>query len=219
MQQAFLHGSIVENPKTGLFITTNNFSIAPNIIRMYEEKAKNSKKPRLEHANCLVFLRNAIPILFSFQETPKAKLLFDEYQKLRNIKIDMRGFYSIQIKRLHEKGAARYQQSLIEISLFSAYRLLLDDKQTEALNVINYAEKEWGKHQQRYGNTSLKLPPFENLKAAAFCKAFIFVKNKKQQELLFKFAGNKKSDKFYIKNVKHLEFNGLPLREKITIKH
>ena len=214
MQQAFLRGSIVENPKNGLFITTNNFAIAPNIIKMYEEKAKSSKKPKLEQANALVFLKNAIPILFSFQQMETAKILFDEYQRLRNIKVNISSFYQVQIKRLQDKGAARYKQSMIEISLFSAYRSLLDNTPEKTANFTNYAEKEWHKHQLKYGHTTLRLEPFDSIKAAAFCKAFLSLKTKTKKEALLKLASSKQTDKLIIKDIEYLKFNGVLLRKK-----
>lgn len=211
MQQSFLRGSIVENPETGLFVTTNNFAIAPNIIRMYDEKATHSKKPHIEHANCLVFIRNAVPILISFNQNKNAKELFAKYQEMRpGIKIDLQTFYATQMLRLQDKGAARYKQSIIEIPLFNAYRSLLANKPDKAANFATVAEKEWNKHQAKYGWTPLSLPSMEHLKAAAFCKAYLLSPHKNRPKIL-NLAGNKNAGKLYIPKIKNLKFNGQKL--------
>ena len=213
MQQSFLRGAIVDNPETGLFITTNNFAIAPNIILMYEEKAKSSEKPHIENANCLVFIRNALPILVSFNQNEIAELLFAQYKKIRpEVAINMHNFYTAQMLRLQDSGSARYKQSIIEIPLFNAYRALLSDKPKRAANLADIAEQEWHKHQKKYGSTPFELPPFDHIKAAAFCKAYLLNKPEFRLKLL-KTAGNKNYEKFYIPAVEKIRFNGTKLTE------
>lgn len=214
MQQAFLRGAIVENPKTGLFITTNNFAIAPNIIRMYKEKAKNSKKPHIEHANCLVFLRSAIPLLVSFNETKLANELFADYKAMRpGLKVELQDFYGTQMLRLHEKGAARYKQSIVEIPLFNAFRMLLAKQPGKAYNFVNIAEKEWQKHQQRYGSSALRLPPMDQIKVAAFCKAYMLTKTPQQKKQLMMLVGPPQAGKLHVQEINSIEFNGKKLSE------
>lgn len=209
MQQSFLKGSIVANFESGIFTTTNNFAVAPNVIKVYRERIKDSDKPDLEKGNCLMFLINAIPILYSFNEIETASLLFDEYKKLQpENTMDLRSFTINQFLRLEHQGAARYQQSLVEITLYSAYKALSDGKKEKAANFAATAKTVWEKHQQKYGHTILKIPPFESIKSAAFCKAFFFMKNSHQRKNIIKLAENEKSGNLYLKNAASLTYNG-----------
>ena len=212
MQWSFLKGSIVSDPKTKLFVTTNNFKIAPNIIRMYRNRAKVSKKPEMEHKQCLTFLTNAIPILYSFDKTKTATLLFDEYKKLRpGVKGDFHNFTITQLMRLQEKGAARYKQSLVELSLYSAYKALMKNQSEKAAQFANSAEKTWIKHQKIYGSRILKLPPMASIKAAAFCKAFGYMNTPAKKKKFLAVVNNKKAGALYIKNPADILYNGKAL--------
>lgn len=207
MQQCFLRGSIVENPATGLFVTTNNFAIAPSIISMYDEEIKFSEKPYLKRAECLNFIRNAVPILISFNQNEIANQLFEKYKAMRSdIEINLQVFYTTQMLRLQKKGAARYKQSIIEIRLFNAYRALISNK-PRAETLLDLAKKEYKKHQVKFAASPLKLQAFDNLKAAAFCKAY-FLTSPALKPKLLQMAGDKNSGEFYIPNVTELKFNG-----------
>ena len=212
MQQSFLKGSIVSDSGSGLFVTTNNLEIAPNIIKMYRNRTGTSKKPELERAQCLMFLISAIPILYSFDKTKTASLLFDEYKKLRpEVKVDFRTFTITQLLRLQHEGAARYKQSLVEISLYSAYKTLAENQHEKAAKFADSAEKAWEKHQKIYGSGILKLPPLENIKTAAFCKALNYLNTPSEKKNLLDSAGKKESGALYIENAQNLLYNGKPL--------
>jgi hypothetical protein len=209
MQQSFLKGSIISDAESELFVTTNNLKIAPNIIKMYKAKAETSQKPHLEHAQCLMFLISAIPILYSFNEIEMASLLFDEYKRLRpEVKVDFRNFTITQLLRLQNKGAARYKQSLIEISLYNAYKALVSGQKDKAAKFAEAAENAWKKHQQKYGSGVLRLPALKKIKAAALCKACLYLDTPSEKETILKLANDKKSGALYIKNAKDLSYNG-----------
>jgi len=212
MQQSFLKGSIVSDSASKLFVTTNNFDIAPNIIKIYRDKAKNNIKPEFERAQCLMFLRSAIPILFSFDKIKMAHLLFDEYKKLRpDVKVNFQNFIISQLLRLKDAKATRYKQSLVELSLYNAYKAMLSGAEDKAANIAESAKKTYEQYQSKYGRYGLKLPPFESIKAAAFCKAFNYMKTPDKRKTILNMAGNEKSGVLYIKQAENLLYNGKKL--------
>ena len=214
MQQSFLKGSIVSDSESGLFVTTNNLEIAPNIIEMYRAKVKESEKPELERAQCLMFLISAIPILHSFDRTKTASLFFDEYKKLRpEVKVDFRNFTITQLLRLQHEGAARYKQSLVEISLYSAYKVLAENQPEKAAKFADSAKKARNKHQQIYGSGVLRLPSLEHIRTAAFCKAFNYMKTPAEKQKLLALVSNKKAGVLYIKTPETLLYNGKQLMQ------
>lgn len=204
MEQAFLNGSIVRDNKTKLFVTTNNLDIAPNIVNFYMKRIKASKLPENEKNLCVTFIMNAAPILYAFGKRKTAEDLFNVCKEIipdSNVKFS--DFITYQMIRMKQSAGARYQQSLIEISLYDAYRFLSDGNDKKAEKLVDSARERWEKHQQKYGAGLLKLQPFNSIKAAAYIKAQGSLKSPAGQKRLIESAWNPKFGNLNLQGIMH----------------
>jgi hypothetical protein len=172
MQMSFLYGSLFEDKKNGLFITSNNFKIIPNIIKYYKKQIKESKHSNRERILFSHFINNAAPILYAFDQQELARMLFREFKKIHpEEKGDFKTFIGNNLAKMNKQSRGRYHQSMVEISLFHGYIYLTQGEFKKAALFEKEAEIRWRKHQKEFaGNPVRKLPPMKELKIVAFVK-------------------------------------------------
>jgi hypothetical protein len=186
MQMSFLYGSLFEDKKAGLFITSNNFAITGNIIRYYKKQIKESKHSVREINLFSHFITNAAPILYAFDHKDLALDLFKEFKKMHpDIEVEFKSFIDNNLNKMNRNARGRYHQSLVEISLFHGYIYLAHGEFKKAAEFAEKAEKRWSNHQKEFaGNPVRKLPPINNLKIAAFVKILKKFPESQQRKLL-----------------------------------
>ncbi|MBN1863634.1 MAG: hypothetical protein JW808_01900 [Victivallales bacterium] len=213
MQQGFVRGALVENPATGLFVTTGDLEIAPKVVEIYEEMTSDLETAGVDIGACLDFLENAIPIAFAFQEIELAVTLFDDYRRLRKgFDADIQDFYISQITRLQTRGAPRYKQALVEASLFNAYLAVRDGREGDAGTFAASARSEWESHQGKYRGSVFEAPEFEDLKSVALCKAALHRSSTmEQRQALIEKAAAINPTTLSVKDAGTLRYNGRDL--------
>ncbi len=213
MQQGFARGAVVENPATGLFVTTCDPDVGPAVVRTYEEMTSELETAGVDIGVCLNFLENAIPIAIAFQEPVLAASLFEDYKRLRNgFDADIQDFYMSEITRLQTRDTARYKQILIEASLFNAYLAIRDGRDEDAASFAASAWAEWGEHQEKFRGSVLGVPGLEDLKSAALCKAVLHHSSAAEQRIsLIEKASALDSPALAVPDAKDLMYNGRSL--------
>jgi len=199
MQMSFLYGSLFEDKKSGLFITSNNFKIVPNIIKYYKKQIKEGKHKDREKNLFSHFIINAAPILYAFDHKNLALMLFKEFQLLHpETKINFTTFIASNLASMNQKSRGRYHQSLVEISLFHGYVYLSQGKFKEAAKFAERAEERWRAHQKEFaGNPVRKLPAMKDLKVVAFLKILDRFPADQQSKLIA-LVHNKMSENLYL---------------------
>ncbi len=174
MIQSFLFGRIVEDKKSGLFVTTNNLDIVDSIIVLYEQRIEHGDFPKRDRNVFDDFVRHAAPILYVFDRKPLALKLYKAREKLvggSNVAFD--AFVIGNLSRMYrQKLAPRYKQSMLEMRLYNAYKALGGEAYDKANLNATKAKTEWEKYQKAHSGafTLYRLPPFDGLKAAALAK-------------------------------------------------
>jgi len=200
MQQAFVTGGLIEDKKAGLFVITNNLDLTDSIINYYNNQIAVSDNKQREKNLFRDFIVHSAPILYGFDRKESAQRLFEAYKEITPSQKDvsLKNFVGNNLLRMSEKAPARYQQSLVELSLFNGYLYLAQGDFEQASNFADKAESRWKKHQAKFtGNKVMLMPPFEDVKAAAFVKILNkFPVNKRTQ--LLDLVHNKLAEKLRI---------------------
>ena len=206
LQQAFLHGTLFEDKKNKIFITTNNLEVTDNIIKDFKKRIAVTDIPNFEKDRFKNFIMHAAPILDSFGKKDLALKLFKEFKKIdSNNSSNFDDFISENLEQMNKKPIARYDQSLVEISLFNAYLYLSQGDFKKAATFEQHAQKQWNYHQKRFAGNKVKLlPPIEYLKITAFIK-FLTELEKPQQLQLLDLVHNKMAAELKID--KKISFN------------
>ena len=187
MLQAFLFGRIVEDKKSGLFVTTCNFDITDSIIAFYEERIRHGAFQKSDRKEFDDFVRHAAPILYVFDRKPLAYKLYVAREKLvGGSKEEFHSFITSNLPKLYQgRLAKRYKQSIIEMRLYNAYKTLNGGVYDKANLNATRAKTEWEKYQKACsGAFSLcRLPPFGSLKAAALAKYLSHLNDNQKKRL------------------------------------
>ena len=173
MQQAFVAGGLIEDKKAGLFVITNNLDLTESIINYYKKQIAVSDNKHKEKNMFRDFIVHSAPILYGFDRKESARKLFEAYKEISPIQndVDFKNFIGNNLLRMSEKAPARYQQSLVELSLFNGYIYLAQGDFKQAAKFADKAEDRWKKHQSKFSsNKIMQMPSFEDVKAAAFVK-------------------------------------------------
>ena len=186
LQFAFLNGALFEDKNAGLFITTNNLEITDSIINDFTQLIQKSEHPQFEQRLFDNFISHGAPILYTFGRKELARKLFDEFKKMHpGSKVKFHTFIIANLAKMDEESAARYGQSLVEMSLFKGYVFLSKGDFEKAAQSEKEAKERWQKHQKRYASNKVHLlPPLEQLNVVAFLKLLRQFPRKQQDQLL-----------------------------------
>ena len=174
MSQAFLYGSYIMNPKNGRYVTSNNLDIAPNIIKLFKIEMKEGGDSKLlAHGQTDEFIRYAAPIAYAFDRPDIAAKLYSELQSnYPKSTPPFDKFISQNLIRLMDSAIPRLHQSLVEISLYNAYKAFARGDNVSAVRFAESAKRRWDEHMRLFGGagTRFTIPPFENIKMAAYAR-------------------------------------------------
>jgi hypothetical protein len=220
-----LKGTVIVNRKSDIFITTNNLEISDNIVHYYKKllEKESANNPEEEPGSGYKILKgrfknlleNMIPIIELFNRREKAEKYFKVYKKITGSNISFDDFCRKNLKRITNEGPVKCKQSIIEGYCCKAFIYAIGNQYSEIKPILDSARKLYDTHQKYYQHTPYELPPFKNIKAAAFCKTALLVTNKIIAEKLIKIVSNPK-DILYIQNCKDFKINNINIMSLIN---
>lgn len=173
MQRSFVDGELIFDPVAGVFITTNNFKIIGKLHDYYDYVLEHDYSAQADDIHKR-FLQQASAVLYTFNRVRAARDVYDHYYEdyeQGERKPDFERFIAENTyKFLHSK---KYQSTrqLVESALFQAYNWMATGDARRAVGYANYAKLVWNRHQKNYAwNPARLLPPFDDLKVAAYQK-------------------------------------------------
>jgi len=171
MHAAFQNGRLIHNAASGLFMTTNNLAIAGKIHDFYDYALEHRYSERLDQLH-REFLEEAIGVLYSYNHPKAARTLFRHYEKdymTPETHVPFEQFVVQQMSQLLGSTTSGDVRSIVNAALTQAYVWLATGDPRRASGYVRTAYLMWQQHQKRTeGKPGLQLPPFEELKAAAF---------------------------------------------------
>lgn len=171
MTSSFLEGKLIFDPAAGVLVTTSNFKIVGKLHDYYEYMMEYHYSKQIDYLH-KAFLEQAAAVLYTFNQMDAAMEIYEHYQKgYGGESVDFETFIAENLfKTLHNK-TFRNQKVLVESSLFQAYNWLATGDVQRAMGYANFAKLIWARHQkQNQNNPATQLPPFNDLKQAAYKK-------------------------------------------------
>jgi len=208
MTQAFLFGSYVMNPKGDVYVTTANLDIAANVLKLLENDMKTGGTTGgLARAQLGEFASYAASVAYAFDRPDVAAMLYRAEKSLSpNSTPPYDKFISVNLVRLMDSAIPRLHQTLVEISLYNAYKALARGDGISAARFAESARKRWDDHMRDFGGpgSRFSIPPFENIKMAAYART------------LRRLAGKNRGNEF-VKQVSEIKTGPLKLSRNATI--
>ena len=193
MIQSFLFGSYVTNPKENIYVTTNDLEIAANIVKILKREIRDDKEngaiARQARSQLNDFIEYAAPISYAFDRPDIAAMLYREQQSVHPKSTpSYDNFISGNLYKLTTSAIPRLHQSLIEISLYNAYKAIAKNEPVSAAKFAGAAKKRWDKHMSDFGSTASRftIPYFENIKTAAYARTLRYLRNPKARAVFRK---------------------------------
>lgn len=200
MIQSFLFGSYVTNPKENIYATTNDLEITANIVKLLKceirEKKSNGTLARQAKSQLNDFIAYAAPISYAFDRPDIAAMLYREQQSSHpKSTLSYDKFISGNLIKLTTSAIPRLHQSLIEISLYNAYKALAKNEPVSAARFAKAAKKRWDNHMRDFGGAGSRftIPPFKDIKTAAYARTLRFLKSEKAKAVFKKRISNLKN--------------------------
>jgi predicted N-acyltransferase len=192
MIQTFLFGSYVTNSADNIYVTTNNLEITANIVKILKNEIHSKSNEHLSNqakTQLNDFIAYAAPISYAFDRPDIAAMLYRECKsQYPKSTPSYDQFISGNLLRLMTSPIPRLHQSLIEISLYNAYKAFARNDKVSAAKFAKAAKQRWDNHMRKFGNTASRFttPPFENIKIAAYARALKHLRSPQNRSIFKK---------------------------------
>jgi hypothetical protein len=206
MIQTFLFGSYVTNPTDDIYVTTNDLDITANIVKVLKKESNSKSNGHLANqakTQLNDFIDYAAPISYAFDRPDIAAMLYREHKsQYPKSTPSYDQFITGNLLKLTTSPIPRLHQSLIEISLYNAYKAFSRNDNVSAAKFAKAAKQRWDKHMREFGNTASRFttPPFKNIKIAAYARTLRHLKTAKNRSMFKKRISALKTGLLVIKN-------------------